>query len=203
MANRIYSAQKKVLSQRDRVMHAEDRIRDDSEELGFYERDPRGWADKRYGPQFTLDSYPVITRSTRIRDDLEFRIERRPLRALDLRNAELELFRIEGEVLVRVRGMRPTSGRVPWPPVLSLFVGYDHILDTSDEAVARANAYMARRAVIYAAQLNELEDDGTVLGDGSEEALEKRRSEWCRPSKLNRGILNKETDINISHRRPI
>ena len=189
MANRIYSAQKKVLSQRDRVMHAEDRIRDDSEELGFYERDPRGWADKRYGPQFTLDSYPVITRSTRIRDDLELRIERRPLRALDLRNAEQTLSTIEEEVLVRVRGMRPTSGRVPWPPVLPLFVGYDQILDTSDEAVARANAYMAKQTVIYAAQLKEFDDDGTILGDGSEEALGNRRSDWCRPNKLNRGIL--------------
>ncbi len=189
MANRIYAAQKKVLNQRDRIEHAEDRIREDTEEIEFYERDPRGWADKLYGSRCTLDSYPVITRSTRIRDALERGMVRRPLRALDLRNAERRLCLLEEDIMVRVSAMRPTGGRVPWPPALPIFAGYDQILDTRDEAVALANAYMTKEADLDAERLLQLNDDGATPGDGSEEALAARRAKWSRPVHLDHGTL--------------
>ena len=189
IARKIRTAQAKVLDQRDRVRHAEKRIREDTAEMEFYDRDPRGWADKNYGSHMGPDSYPVLTRSSRIKEALVERIERRPVRALALRDAERELDRTEKEAFVRVSAMRPSNGRVAWPAPLPAFKGFDEVLDTGEEAVAQANAHLAKAAVAATEWFAELNDDGVAPGEGSEEALAARRRAWQGSPTMHTGQL--------------
>ena len=189
IARKIRTAQEKVLDERDRVRHAEKRIIEDTAEMEFYDRDPRGWADKNYGSHMELNSYPVLTRSSRIREALVERIERRPVRALALRDAERELDRIEKEAFVRVSAMRPGNGRVTWPATLPSFKGYGQVLDTGEEAVAQADANMAKAAMAATAWFAERNDDGVAPGEGSEEALAARRTAWQRSPTMHTGQL--------------
>lgn len=122
LASRIRAAQSKVSAERERIRHAERRQAQDRAEIAEYERDPAGYARRRYGPMHGVDSYPCTTRLQRLRDAVDQSVARRALRAHDLDEAERRLRQIEDEIAGEVANMRPSPGRIPWPKPLSRFV---------------------------------------------------------------------------------
>lgn len=189
MARRIRTAQDKVLDQRDRIEHAEKRIREETAEMFFFDANPRAWVNLNYGPDMAIDAYPPVTRADRIKESLASRVERRPVRALEYRDAELNLAQVEKEVLAQVGEMRPSNGRVPWPKPLSPFRGYEAVLDTGEDAVMQAKARLEKETVQSKAWFANYRDDGAAPGEGSPEALAGRRCALRWPSAMEFGQL--------------
>jgi hypothetical protein len=79
-----------------------------------YDDDPEAFADKYY-PRQGVHSYPVQTRISRERENLDYYSGRFEDKIEDVVQAESSLALLEQDVLVRVLAMRPTPGRVPWP----------------------------------------------------------------------------------------
>lgn len=89
-------------------------------ELREYALSPAAWAEENY-PGHGIDSYPVVTRTSRLLESEARNLQRGPARIAELRDAEAALSKVEREVLAEVERMRPTSGRVPWPTALQDF----------------------------------------------------------------------------------
>lgn len=190
MARRIRTAQEKVLRQRERVEHAEKRIREETAEIFLFDTNPRAWVDQNYGPAMAIDAYPPITRLGRIKESLASRIERRPVRALEYRDAESNLARIEEEILQRVREMKASKGRVPWPKPLPPLQAHEGVLNIDADVVAQANARLAKEAARSNAWLANYYDDGASPGDGSHDVLAARRSALLWPTSMDYGRLS-------------
>lgn len=120
LASRVRAAQLKVIDARQDILHAEKRIVQDEERLAEFRDAPEAFAARYYGRN-GVDSYPVRTTIERTDAALSRRADRRPLRVTRLAKAEAHLAKVEDEVLREVSGMKPTSGRVPWPRRLKNF----------------------------------------------------------------------------------
>jgi hypothetical protein len=135
---KIKNAQDYVLGQRSRIVHAEQRIRETISEIEEFENGPDAYALCRYGRTHGVDSYPVVTRLSRLRADLDRSIDRRAVRAVALRDAESALAATEAETLRIVLGMSPSKGRVSWPEPVPAFIGYEEVTTINDVVLARA-----------------------------------------------------------------
>lgn len=186
---RIRTAQAKILRARDYIVHVEQCIVEETAELAFFERDPHGWIFRRWRRAFELDSYPVVTASTRLRDYLNHRKNRRSHRAIELEDLESRLMEIEREVLAKVGTMRPGAGRVPWPAPLPPFHGYESVLVTGAAVRRHAQEYEAELMAESAAKNQEQNDDGASPGEGDIRAMQTRALAWDSPNRLVEGRI--------------
>jgi hypothetical protein len=117
LASRIRAAQSTVEQERFSVIGTERTISDEQARVAEFEADPEAFAGKYYRGH-GVDSYPVTTTMARTRERLEYNVRRQPVRIERLAEAERTLATVEEEVLREVQAMRPSTGRVPWPPPL-------------------------------------------------------------------------------------
>lgn len=120
LAARIRKIQGNILSKRESIFSAEVKLRQASERVSEFEANPGAFAN-RYYPRQGADSYPVQTNISRNREVIEYYTMRHPQRYEELAVLEEELQQVEAEILQEVSRMRPTAGRVPWPPALQPF----------------------------------------------------------------------------------
>ncbi|QEI07559.1 hypothetical protein FXN63_18235 [Pigmentiphaga aceris] len=120
LAARIRGAQERVQQQRVAIVAGERNYAQSSKRLAEFNASPEDFASRHYGRN-AADSYPVQTTIARERERVAHHEKRRPERIRALAMLESELMRIEQEVLVEVTGLRPSSGRVPWPGRLPAF----------------------------------------------------------------------------------
>ncbi len=199
LANQITTAQNRVLSVQERIISAETRIKEQAAELETYALSPRTWVTSLYGPRMAIDAYPPTTRISRIKEDYEGGIARRPIRALAYQEALEKLNQLEKKVLEEVTGTRASTGRVAWPNPLPAFNGYGSVLDLSPdikEQVAALENKELRQAQDSTQALN---DDEAPAGDGSSEALKKRRMSFAGNSlKSGNLILRNGVSLTVS-----
>jgi len=120
LAARVRGAQERVRQMRLSIVGGEHNYNQSSQRVAEFDADPEGFASRHYGRN-GVDSYPVQTNIGRNREYMARHERRRDEQIRELAKLESELLRIEGEVLVEVTRMRPTPGRVPWPPRLPPF----------------------------------------------------------------------------------
>jgi hypothetical protein len=117
LAASLRAAYYKVVAARSNVASAEAMILDRMSYLDEFHDDPARFAELYY-PQVAdgPDSYPVQTRISRTREELEYKTERMPVYIQRVIDAECSMFAAEQDVLATLGGMRAdTSGRVDWP----------------------------------------------------------------------------------------
>lgn len=117
LAARIRSAQVKLEDACRNTAGSESNAKQDMDELAAYYADPEAYARARY-PGHGVDSYPVKTRISRIEEKVAYNSTRGEVRKKRIEDAVAEIERVEAEVLAEVSGMRPTTGRVPWPKAI-------------------------------------------------------------------------------------
>lgn len=147
LAARIRGAQVKVLDARGWIEATEFNSLQDEARWQEFARDKEAFAQKYY-PGHSVDSYPVQTNTSRIREKLDKLPARRERNQRELEIADTNLAKIEAEVLSEVSRMSPTSGRVPWPVPLEPYEAFYlkamakayHQRDTAD---AQREAYLA------------------------------------------------------------
>lgn len=120
LESKVRNALAKVQTLRESIIHNEIRLSEDSAVVAEFDADPVAFAAKKY-PRHTVDSYPVQTHISRKREDVLYRTKRIPERWIELADAEANLATVEAEVLAEVAGMRPSSGRLPYPSPLPTF----------------------------------------------------------------------------------
>lgn len=120
LAATIRAAQERVRQKRLSMVGAEYNYDQSTARVAEYDSDPNGFAARHYGRN-SVDSYPVQTNIERNRESISYHERRRHERLRELAQLELELLRIEQQVLVEVIRMRITPGRVPWPRALPPF----------------------------------------------------------------------------------
>ncbi|NKK58802.1 hypothetical protein GFM44_23165 [Rhizobium leguminosarum bv. viciae] len=161
LAARIRAAQAKVLDARGWIEASAFNSLQDEARWNEFARDPEAFARKYY-PGHSVDSYPVQTNTSRIREKLDKLPAYRERNQRDLEAADAELVKVEGEVFEEVGRMRPTDGRVPWPPALEPYERFhargmakaEHQRDTSD---AQREAYLAEVKKDYDEEIAALE----------------------------------------------
>jgi hypothetical protein len=114
LAARIRGAQERVRQKRLSIIYSEKNYEQSSARVADFEADPDGFSSRHYR-QHDRYSYPVQTNIATNRERNAYHERRRNERVAELAALELQLNRIEAEVLVEVTQMRPTNGRVPWP----------------------------------------------------------------------------------------
>lgn len=114
LAARLRGAYQRLEFTQGAIIHSPSRLLQCELEVADFEADPELYA-RRYYPGHGVDSYPVQTRISRLREDIAHRRRRRPEEVEAWRTAEAETDRVEAEVLAEVQRMRPSEGRVPWP----------------------------------------------------------------------------------------
>lgn len=147
LAARIRGAQAKVLDARGWIEATAFNSLQDEARWSEFARNPEAFALKYY-PGHAVDSYPVQTNTSRIREKLDKLPARMARNQRELEEANAELERVEAEVLDEVSRMRSTSGRVPWPDPLEPYEQFhvramgraEHQRDTAD---AQREAYLA------------------------------------------------------------
>jgi hypothetical protein len=147
LAARIRGAQAKVENARGWIEATEFNAIQDQARWDEYSRDPKGFAHKYYAPH-GVDSYPVTTTISRLREKLEALPRKRERNRIELERADANLARVEEEVLREVTRMRNTTGRVPWPSPLEPFDTFhacviSEAYEERDTAPARRAAYLA------------------------------------------------------------
>ncbi len=148
LAARIRAAQTKVLDARGWIEATAFNSLQDEARWNDFARNPEAFARKYY-PGHSVDSYPVQTSTSRIRERLDKLPARMERNQRDLDAADAELVKVEAEVLEEVGRMRATSGRVSWPPALEPYAQFharamakaEHQRDTSD---AQREDYLAQ-----------------------------------------------------------
>jgi hypothetical protein len=115
LASKIHAAQSKLQDVCTSLSGSSFNYQQDKAELDEFEADPAGYASRRY-PSHGVDSYPVQTRIGRIRETVTYNSGRFEVRKQRIVDAMEALQRVEQEVLDELAAMRPSSGRVPWPP---------------------------------------------------------------------------------------
>lgn len=114
LAARIRAAQTRLEDCCQSVSGSDFNHRQAAAELAEYDTDPAAYARKNYG-NHGIDSYPVTTRISRLREKVAYHSTRVGVRKQRIADAVAELEKVEQEVLAEVSDMRPTAGRVPWP----------------------------------------------------------------------------------------
>ncbi|MEF3134629.1 hypothetical protein OS035_24540 [Rhizobium sp. 268] len=117
LAARIRAAQTRLEDCCNSVSGSDFNHRQAADELAEYDANPEAYARKNYG-NHGIDSYPVTTRISRLREKVAYHSTRGDVRKQRIADAVAELEMVEAEVLAEVSGMRPTSGRVPWPKTI-------------------------------------------------------------------------------------
>ena len=120
LAARIRGAQERVRQKRLSIVAAEYNYGNSERRVATFEADPNRFAERHYRGH-AVDSYPVQTTIARERERIEYHERRHDERVRELAVLELELERVEDEVLRAVARMRPSRGRIPWPPPLPPF----------------------------------------------------------------------------------
>jgi hypothetical protein len=161
LAARVRGAQVRVTDLRDSLIHNHKRRLQAQAELNVFHCDPEAYAADRYG-NHGVDSYPVQTRTSRLADNVGYRSSRISEIERDLPDAEAALVAVEADVLAEVLGMRPSTGRVPWPKPLPSFTGriargLEAQQRDIDAAPARVAAYRARLKAEYDSEMAELD----------------------------------------------
>jgi hypothetical protein len=191
---KILTAQGRVLDQRSRIKHAEESIRRKQAEIDLFDRDPVAYAIQQYGGHLDADSYPVVTRTGRLRDDIERNIERRPIRAVDLHNAERALAAIEAEALETTLALAPSRGRMPWPASLPAFIGHETVTKIDDDALAMVRDENDARERTVALEIARRETEHEQARQSVAQGIEQRRGspspmvdEWQSKIRLGNG----------------
>lgn len=122
LAGKIRNAQSKIRMLRDNLVHTHQMLFLAESELLEFRSNPETYAADRY-PGLTVDSYPIVTRTSRLAEAVMRRKARIELFENELLGLEVQLSTIEAEVLDIVKTMRDSKGRVPWPKVLPSFNG--------------------------------------------------------------------------------
>ena len=159
LAARIRGAQEKLRAALEAEVWYERDTPELEARLAAFDANPVGWAERHY-PGHSPTSYPVNTHIARARASLERRRAAAPRHRQERTECEAELVSVEREVLERVRAMRPTSGRVPWPQPLPdiarLRKERDRLLaqvrDAATQRAARMKELQRRRDARAAAQ---------------------------------------------------
>lgn len=139
LASRIRAAQDRVQQKRQAVAGSEHILRRSLERVEEFERCPAAFAD-RYYRGHDADSYPVQTTIARERERIERHVERKPMRLNELAELDRELKQIEEEVRKEVSIMKPSKGRVPWPPTLPDFATFKAAFDRAEARQDRKDA---------------------------------------------------------------
>jgi hypothetical protein len=204
LLRRIITAQARVLDQRSRIKHAEKSIRQTKAEIDDFDRDPAAYAINRYGAHHGVDSYPVTTRLERLRDNLDRHIERRPLRAVDLHNAECALAATESEALKATLELAPSKGRMPWPRGLPAFIGHDAVTKVDADILAIARNENDARERTVALELARRENEYAQARQNIADGIEQRRKspppvvdEWRSKILLGNGLHFTVTSTGI------
>lgn len=133
LASKIVSAQKKVIDSLEAIHYNDERIAQDTARVNEYQANQEAFAANHYGNN-PPDSYPVQTNIARCIEGIEYRTERRSRYQRNLGDAVSTLQAVEREVQAEVRGMRPSSGRVPWPKDLPpMSVHIDALIELREE----------------------------------------------------------------------
>ncbi len=120
LESKVRNALAKVQSVRDSIVHGEIKLREEQAVVDEFESDPVAFAARKY-PRHDVDSYPVQTHISRKRESIEYQLMRKPERWIELEEAEVNLARIEAEVLAEVASLRPSAGRLSYPSSLPPF----------------------------------------------------------------------------------
>ncbi|MBM6595346.1 hypothetical protein [Microvirga pudoricolor] len=178
LAARIRAAQAKVVNARGWIESTEFNALQDEARWNEFVRDPEAFARKHY-PGHGVDSYPVQTNTSRIREKLDKLPARRERNRRELEEADALLANVEAEVLEEVSRMRPTAGRVLWPPPLEPYETFHarvmaeayHERDTAD---ARREAYLAELQKDYDEEMAAIE----VKRQAELDELSKEMKSW-------------------------
>ncbi len=160
LAARIRGAQAKVIDARGWIEATEFNAVQDEARWTEFARNPEAFARKYYAGH-AVDSYPVQTNTSRIREKLAKLPARRDRNRRELEEAEVLLARVEVEVMEEVRRMRPTSGRVDWPAPLE---PYDQFFKRAlAQAYEERNTSDARREAYLAEVQKEYDEEIAAL----------------------------------------
>lgn len=118
LASKIRGAQKKVANARLNILVNEEKIQYCRAELDEFATDPAGFAKTHFG-KYEVNSYPVVTRIARRKEELEYRLRKSQANLTDLVLAEESLVSIESDVMQELSVPRSNhKGRTPWPDSL-------------------------------------------------------------------------------------
>lgn len=117
LASKIRAAQHELKEVLHYIAAADFNHRQNAPRLAEYDADPVAFARKHY-PRHSVDSYPVQTNISRIREKEEYYASRQDIRKQRVKDRLRELQDVEDAVLAEVTAMRPSAGRVPWPDPL-------------------------------------------------------------------------------------
>ncbi|GEM_PF-5712201 len=148
LAARVRAAQAKVLDARGWIEATAFNSLQEEVRWNEYSRDAEAFA-REYYPNHGVNSYPVQTNTSRMREKLDRLPARMERNRRELEEAETNLTKVESEVLQEVTGMRQTSGRGPWPDPLEPYEAFHcramarayHQRNTAD---AQREAYLAQ-----------------------------------------------------------
>jgi len=118
---------------------SEHNLRRSLERVAEFEREPEAFAARYYRGN-SAGSYPAQTTIAREREQIEYFEDRRPKRLRELAKLDRELQRVEKEVIEEVTHMRPSKGRVPWPPALPAFAAFNETFDADERRRDLADA---------------------------------------------------------------
>lgn len=200
LAARVRGAQARVTDLRDSLVHNHKRRLQAQAELDVFHRDPKAYAADRYGNQ-GVDSYPVQTRTSRLADDVAYRSSRISEIERDLSDAEAALVAVEADVLEEVLGMRPSTGRVPWPKPLPSFTGriargLEAQQRDIDAEPSRVAAYRARLKAEYDFEMVKLDRQTQ-----REDEAEQRRFASLSPAEQEAERVEIRTFLNVLDER--
>jgi len=166
LAARIRAAQARVLDVRSRIEATEFNSLQDEARWNEFTRDPEAFARKYY-PGHGVDSYPVQTNTSRIREKLDKLPARRERNQRDLGEANAQLTKVEAEVQGEVSQMRPTTGLVPWPSSMEPYETFHaramaKAYYQRDTAEAQREAYLAKVQKDYDEEIAAIEIERQV-----------------------------------------
>lgn len=120
LESKVRNAIAKVQCIRNSIIHGEIKLGEEQAVINEFDSDPEAFVARKY-PRHGVDSYPVQTHISRKRESIEYQLKREPERWIELEEAEANLAKIDSEVLAEVASMRPSAGRLPYPPLLPPF----------------------------------------------------------------------------------